>query len=152
MSLRDSPVGRSLARIGAALILVVQIGLVVRAYGAPIDIFGFQMFPESSMWQADIVRETADGRRIPIDEPWPGGYRWGDLVTARGLATPGVEHHADAGIDATLFLLDHALAWVGANTPGDTETVRLVAEVTVRRNGGDAERIVLVGPHRSATP
>ena len=33
------------------------------------------MFPESSTWQADIVRVTDDGQRIPITEPW-AGYRW----------------------------------------------------------------------------
>ena len=46
------------------------------------------MFPESSTWQADVVRVTADGRRMPVTEPWDG-YRWAALVPSRGLAVPG---------------------------------------------------------------
>jgi len=39
---------RRLRQLGAALILLAQVALIVRAYAAPVDVFGFQMFPESS--------------------------------------------------------------------------------------------------------
>jgi hypothetical protein len=48
------------------------------------------------MWQAEIVRVTDDGQRVPISDPWDG-YHWSQLVLARGLAYPSVRHHADAG-------------------------------------------------------
>ncbi len=139
---------RPLARLGAAAILAIQLLLIVRAYSAPIDTFGFQMFPESSQWEADIVRVLRDGSRIDIAEPWPGGYRWDMLVDARGLGSPRGLHHADAGLDATLHLLQASLDWVAGHTPADTETVRLEATVTVVHNGRSPTTRLLVSETR----
>ena len=83
-------------RIVVVVVVVAQLTFVVRAYHSPHKEFGFQMFPESSTWQAEIVRVTDDGRRIPISEPWDG-YTWSQLVRVRGLSRPSVRHHADAG-------------------------------------------------------
>ncbi len=135
-------------RLGALAIVVAQLLLIVRAYDAPIDTFGFQMFPESSQWQADIYRVTDDGL-VPISEPWPGGYQWSDLVAARGLGTPSVRHHADAGLGATLFLLERALDWVAVNTPADGETAMLIAEVLVWDNGRGPTSLTLESAPRS---
>jgi hypothetical protein len=137
--------GRRLAAIG---IIAAQVLLIVRAYSAPIDTFGFQMFPESSQWRADIFRVLPDGSRIDVREPWPGGYRWERLVDARGLGSPFTLHHADAGLDATVHLLDAALDWVAANTPEDGETMALVAEVTLIHNGGPPTTLVLTSAPR----
>lgn len=109
-------------------LVALQVGLVVRAYDAPHREFGYQMFPEASRWRADIVRVTADGRRVSIREPW-FGYEWSDLVRGRGLTTPWVEHHADSGLDRQLQFLAEALDWVAANTPADRETLYLEAIV-----------------------
>ena len=76
------------------------------------------MFPESSTWRADVMRVTADGRRVPVEVPW-SGYRWDELVRDRGLRYPAVRHHADAGLDNQLAFLGAALDWVAANTPRD---------------------------------
>lgn len=92
------------------------------------------MFPEASTWRADILRVTADGRRIPIGEPWTG-YEWNELAGVRGLGSPWREHHADAGLDNQLALLGEALDWVARNTPNDRETRYLEAEVTTSLNG-----------------
>ena len=89
---------------------------VVRGYHSAHKEFGFQMFPESSTWQADIVRVTDDGRRIPISDPWDG-YHWSQMVRSRGLASPGVRHHADAGLENQLAFLDAALHYVADHTP-----------------------------------
>ena len=124
-------------------VVVAQLALVVRAYDADHAFFGFQMFPESTTWQADIVRVEADGSEHPITAPWPGGYRWSDLVDSRGIQTPWAESHADTGIRATLHFLDAALAWVADNTPHDTRTVRLMAWVTYSKNGGDPQTTLL---------
>jgi hypothetical protein len=91
------------------------------------------MFPESSTWSADIVRVTADGRRVPIEDPW-FGYRWEELVRDRGLSYPSVRHHADAGLDNQLAFLDAALDWVALNTPRDGETRYIEADVTSWHN------------------
>lgn len=116
-------------------VVVVQLLLVVRAYDADHAFFGFQMFPESSEWEAEVVRIDATGAEHDIREPWPGDYRWGDLVRDRGLDAPWIRGHADAGVRSTLHFLREALDWVATNTPEDTETVRLVARVTYWRNG-----------------
>jgi hypothetical protein len=128
-------------------LVVLQLFFVVRAYHAPHKEFGFQMFPEASAWQAEIVRVTADGGRHPVDEPW-FGYEWNELVRGRGLSSPWRRHHADAGIDNQLAFLDEAMAWVAENTPADDETVYLEAEVTTWFNMGDAAVTVLRSPER----
>lgn len=130
-------------RVVVVAVVLLQLGLVVRAYSADHKEFGFQMFPEASTWRADIVRVTTDGRQIPISEPWPGGYRWNELVTVRGLAYPGVRHHADAGVDSQVAFLDAALAWVAGHTPLDGETRYLEATVTYWHNA-DGPRVVVL--------
>ncbi len=124
-------------------ILVGQAALLIRGYWDPHAHFGFQPFPESSTWRADIVRVTADGRRISIDEPWPGGYDWDRLVRWRVLQHPERRKHAYSSLDATVDFLDEALDWVAEHTPADTETVRLEARVEGRRNTRGPVLIVL---------
>jgi hypothetical protein len=114
-------------------VVLLQLGLVARGYWADHKEFAFQMFPESSTWRADVVRVTADGRRVPVDVPW-SGYRWNELVQDRGLSYPGVRHHADAGLANQLAFLDAALDWVAENTPRDRETSYLEATVTSWHN------------------
>lgn len=140
-----APVARSVRwtrRIVFVGLVLLQSTMVVRAYWAPHKEFGFQMFPESSQWQAEIVRVTDTGARIPIDEPW-SGYEWHDLVRGRGLTAPWRRQHADAGVDNQLELLDEALDWVAANTPSDTETRYYEATVTVWHNLGEPTSLVL---------
>jgi hypothetical protein len=88
------------------------------------------------------VRVTADGRRVPVSEPW-AGYRWSELAPDRGLAFPGRRRHADAGLDNQLAFLDAALDYVARNTPRDTETAYLEAVVTAWHNTDDPTTIVL---------
>ncbi len=120
-------------RIVVIVVVALQFGFVVRAYWAPHREFGYQMFAEASEWQADIVRVTARGERIPITEPW-SGYDWPELVGGRGLSTPWRRHHADSGIDRQLAFLGEALDWVAEHTPDDTDTRYLEAEVTTWHN------------------
>ena len=130
-------------------VILLQVGFVARAYWAPHREFGFQMFPEASAWQAEIVRVTDAGERVPIEDPW-AGYEWNDLVRDRGLRSPWRRHHADAGVDNQLAFLDEALTWVAANTPDDTETRYLEAEVTTWFNTGAPTTTVLRSPTRHA--
>jgi hypothetical protein len=116
-----------------AAVVAAQLAFVVLAYSSDHKVFGFQMFPESSTWSAEIVRVTADGQRVPVEESW-SGYRWEELVEDRGLAYPSGRHHADAGLDNQLAFLDSALDWVAANTPRDMTTRYLEARVTSWHN------------------
>jgi hypothetical protein len=120
-------------RVVVLAVVLLQLGFVARAYWSDHKEFGFQMFPESSTWRADVVRVTADGRRIPVEQSW-SGYRWDELVRDRGLRYPHIRHHADAGLDNQVAFLDAALDWVAGNTPRDRETRYLEATVTAWHN------------------
>jgi hypothetical protein len=135
-------------RVVVVVVVVAQLAFVVRAYHSPHKEFGFQMFPESSTWQADIVRVTADGRRIPISDPWDG-YTWSQLVRVRGLSRPSVRHHADAGLRNQVAFLDAALDYVADHTPRDTQTQYLEAVVTTWHNTDDPETVVLRSRERN---
>jgi hypothetical protein len=124
------------------VVVALQVGLAARGYWADHKPFAFQMFPESSTWRADVVRVTADGRRIPIERPW-AGYRWDELVQGRGLTYPAVRHHADAGLDNQLAFLASALDWVADNTPRDRDTRYLEATVTAWHNDDPPQVSVL---------
>lgn len=113
--------------------VVAQLTMIVVAYDSDHKTFGFQMFPESSRWQADIVRVHPDGTRVPIEEDWE--YRWSDLVRGRGLTYPFVDHHADSGLRNQLGYFQGALDWVAENTPADATTAFLEAEVVYTDNG-----------------
>jgi hypothetical protein len=126
-------------------VVLVQLGLVARGYLSDHKEFAFQMFPESSTWRADVVRVTADGRRLPVDRSW-SGYRWDDLVQDRGLRYPSIRHHADAGLDNQLAFLEAALDWVARNTPRDRETRYLEARVTSWHNT-DSPRVGVLRSH-----
>jgi hypothetical protein len=120
-------------RVVVAAVVVLQLGFVARGYTSDHRELGWQMFPEASTWRADVVRVTAGGRRVSVDAPWDG-YRWSELVPGRGLARPGVRHHADAGLDGQLAFLEAALDWVADHTPRDDDTLYLEATVTAWHN------------------
>lgn len=144
--------GRVLARRLAVVAVVGgQLAFVARGYTSPHREFGFQMFPESSTWRADIVRVTSDDQRIPVDGPWHG-YEWSVLVTSRGLAHPGMRRHADAGLDGQLAFLAAALDYVADHTPRDAETLYLEAVVTAWHNTDAPRTIVLRSHDRDVTP
>jgi hypothetical protein len=133
---------RVLGRRAAVIVVVVlQAALIARGYSSAHKEFGFQMFPEASTWQAEVVRVTADGRRVSVSEPW-AGYRWNDLVDDVGLQSPWVRHHAYAGVDNQLAFLAAALDWVASHTPRDQETSYLEATTTVWHND-DAPTVVV---------
>jgi hypothetical protein len=123
-------------------VVVLQLGFVVRGYWSDHKPFAFQMFPEASTWRADVVRVTADGRRVPVERPW-SGYRWDELVRDRGLRYPSVRHHADAGLDNQLAFLASALDWVADNTPRDHDTRYLEATATAWHNADPPRTEVL---------
>ena len=132
-------------------VVVAQLGFIARGYWSDHKEFAFQMFPESSTWRADVVRVTADGRRVPVELSW-SGYRWDELVPERGLAHPSVHHHADAGLGNQLAFLDEALEWVADNTPRDRETRYLEARVTAWHNDDPPQVELIRSGVREAAP
>jgi hypothetical protein len=128
-------------------VLLGQAFFVVRAYWAPHNEFGFQMFPEASEWQAEIVRVTDDGARVPVGQPW-SGYVWSELVTARGLGRTDHRTHANNGLASQVAFLSDALAWVASNTPADRETRYYEATVTEWHNDDPPTTTVLRSPER----
>ena len=113
--------------------------------------FGFRPFNESDTWSAEIVRVTATGERLAIDDgTWE--YHWNDLMDGTVLRNPWRTRHADGGARSTVDLIDRALDWVIDNTPNDPQTVRLEATVVVVHNAGAPEVIELVGADRPESP
>ena len=138
---------RSRWRIRGAQVLFVtvvatQVILALNGYREPHKFFAFQPFNESSTWQADIVRVTPDGERIPIDDAW-SGYDWNTLVAMAALQDPDQLRHAYMGVGATLDFLDEALDWVADHTPDDHETQYLEATVTYFENTRGPHHVVL---------
>jgi hypothetical protein len=113
--------------------LSVQIGFAINGYRDPHKFFAFQPFNESSTWQAEIVRVTWRGERVPIRGGW-AGYDWDDLVGMAALRGPSRLRHAYMGVGATVDFLDDALDWVATHTPDDRETRYLEATVTSFEN------------------
>ena len=134
-------------RVVFVTVVVLQLAFIARGSWADHKEFAFQMFPESSTWRADVVRVTADGRRVPIALPW-SGYRWDELVPERGLRYPALRHHADAGLDNQLAFLREALDWVAQNTPRDRETRYLEARVTAWHNDDPPDEEMFRSPLR----
>jgi len=131
-------------------VVVGQVVLIVAAYDSDYKTFGFQMFPESSRWQAEIVRVDAEGTELSIYDGWE--YRWSDLVRGRGLTNPSVNHHADSGLRNQFGLFQGALNWVGANTPADQTTTYLRATVTYFDNGSGPFTRVFLSHERPLEP
>lgn len=138
----DSRVRVVARRVVVVAVVGAQLFFVARGYWSDHKEFAFQMFPESSTWSADVVRVTADGRRIPVETPWEG-YRWPELVPNVSLSYPSVRRHATAGLDNQLAFLESALDWVADNTPRDRETRYLEARVTSWHNADPPESSVI---------
>ena len=129
-----------------------------RADGA----FAFRMFPESSTIRIDLFREVVapSGQglvRVPVENgTWLARdgvgvlhrFRWDDRVTDTNLFPYGQPVHASYGAAAQLERLARALDDVAAHIPEDGETARLVADVTVRKNGGPETHVELTSGFR----
>lgn len=130
-------------------VLSVQIGFAINGYRDPHKFFAFQPFNESSTWQAEIVRVTWSGERVPISGGW-AGYEWDALVGMAALQGPSRMRHAYMGVGATVDFLDDALDWVATNTPDDHETRYLEATVTSFENTRGPTVTVLRSVERQA--
>ena len=137
--------------IGAVIVgaLTAQVGLAINGYRDAHKLFAFQMFNEASTWQAEIVRVTWSGERLPIADDW-AGYDWNELVHIPALRSPWRLRHASYGVAATVDFLDEALDWVATHTPLDTETRYIEATVTTFENAHAPTVTVLRSVERAA--
>ncbi len=136
------------ARIFVFVIVGLQLAMIVRGYWDPHARFAWRPFPEASRFQADIVRVTADGRRVDAMKPWAGGYRWSELVRCCGLHDPRRMRPAKRGIGSTLLYLQDALDWVADHTPRDRDTIYYEARVTYYRNRDGPYYVTLTSKRR----
>jgi hypothetical protein len=145
------------ARVAFAACWIAGQGALVLTAGArPDHVFGFRMFPEASTLEIHLSRDV-DGRVVPA----PGGewsardgqgqlrhFSWRDRVHDPILSAVDARVFASYGVDAQLSRLQRALDDVADHVPEDGETVRLRADVLVRRNGRDAVARTLASHER----
>jgi hypothetical protein len=140
------------ARVGiAACWIAGQAALVTTAPLRADRIFGFCMFPEASTMEIHLEREL-DGRRAAVPHgKWSAhdaagqlaAFSWEDRVRDPILSLLDTRVFASYGVDAQLARLQRALDDVADHMPEDAETARLIAEVTVWKNGREPGTVTL---------
>ncbi len=137
--------------------------LVATGPRRPDGAFAFRMFPESSTISVtlsrDVVSEVGHGttRLHVADGTWLARdkqgvlhrFRWDDRVKDGNLFPYERPVHASYGASAQVERLGHALDDVASHLDGDADTMRLVADVVVRRNGGKPEQVHLESAWRN---
>jgi hypothetical protein len=133
----------------AASYLAFQAALIVTSARRPDHAFGFQMFNESSTVQFALLREveapSGHGTLFvhAYDGEWmargsDGALRhfsWRDRVKIPALSAFDVTLEAGYGASAQLARMQAALDDVAQHIPNDDETLRLLTDVIVKRNG-----------------
>jgi hypothetical protein len=146
----------------AASYLSLQAALVVTSPRRPDHAFGFQMFNESSTVHFSLLREveapSGHGTLIvhAYDGEWtakgadgkPHRFYFRDRVKVAALSTFDVTLEAGYGAAAQLARMQAALDDVAEHTPNDVETQRLLADVTVKRNGREPVLVRLTSAPR----
>jgi hypothetical protein len=129
--------------------LTIQAALVLTASLRPDGLFAFQMFNESSTIVITLgrrVRTEGGGTSVvATDGSWQApdrngvthAFRWSDRVHDPVLSKLDRHLAAAYGVDAQLFRLQKALDDVTDHLEGDAETLALVADVRIRKNGRD---------------
>ena len=111
-----------------------QLALVAWSYVRGDRLGGYQMFAETTFFDARLYRVTADGRRVfAKGGQWSAanatgatkGYRWGAFVDDFRLDKLETRTRAKIGIDVTLKFFQAALDHVARSIPDDRETLRL---------------------------
>ncbi len=144
----------------AAAWIAGQGSLVLSAARRPDHLFGFRMFPEASTIEIRLSRETDAG---VVDAPrgeWsahdPSGqlrhFSWRDRVRDPILASVDTRVFASYGVDTQLARLQRALDDMADHVPEDGETLRLRADVAVRKNGREPAIVSLVSQARRTGP
>lgn len=155
---------RAVRAIVAALWVGGQFALIATGTRRSDGAFAFRMFPESSTIQIDLSRDVVapSGQgvvRVPVESGrWLARdqdgvlhrFRWDERVTDGNLFPYGQPVHASYGAAAQLERLGLALDDVARHIPEDAETVRLIADVTVRKNGRRPTHVELTSRYRDS--
>ena len=125
--------------------IALQLTLVATAGRRADGAFGFRMFSESSSITVALYREVdgPEGRsKIHVENGIWGAkslngrvhrFSWYDRVWPFWVFDE--ERNASYGAQTQLLRLQGALEDVATHVPDDTETVRFLLDVTIRRNG-----------------
>ena len=141
----------------AVLWLGTQGGLVLTAGRRPDGAFGFRMFSESSTIDVHLARVVKGRGEVPVDDgTWVASdtsgqrrtFRWRDRVPQPALSTFDTPIHASYGSEAQLARLRMALDDVALHTAADADTLELVLEIAVRRNGREPVKVRMVSARR----
>jgi hypothetical protein len=119
-------------------------------------IFSFNMFPEASTLEIHLSRLTDEGIVTAPQGEWnvpgpagtPRRFAWRDRVHDPVLRWIDARIFASYGVDVQLARLQHALDDMADHVDGDEVTVRLRADVEVRKNGRDPVTVVLLSHPR----
>jgi hypothetical protein len=123
-----------------------QATLVLSGARRPDASFAFRMFPESSTISISLSREIKGRGVVHVDAgTWAP---WTERVKDPILSNLDLTVSASYGVNAQLFRLQAALDDVASHLEGDSETIRLVADVVVRKNGHDPVMIHLASAPR----
>jgi hypothetical protein len=145
-----------------ALYLALQVVLIGTGGRRPDHAFAFQMFSESTTAKLELLREVeAPSGHGTIMVPAPHGewtaldadgarhrFEWRDRVKSPTLSSFDATFEASYGQETILARMQAALDDVTAHLEGDAETRRLVARVTLRRNGREPVVARVTGPQR----
>jgi len=140
--------------VAARAVLVVawiaaQTALILTAGKRPDAAFAFRMFPESSTISISLARELADGSAVPVEEGrWHAHDAHGAPHDHAVLSNLDVTVNAAYGSDAQLSRLAAALDDAITHLDDDVETRRLIATVSVRKNGRDPITVTLSSRRR----
>jgi hypothetical protein len=129
----------------AAAWIAGQAALILSAARRPDHAFGFRMFPEASTIEIHLSRETEGGS---LEAPRGEWSAWRHRVRDPILASVDTRVFASYGVDAQLARLQRALDDVADHLPDDAETLRVRADVVVRRNGRDPTTVTLASHTR----
>lgn len=155
---------RALRAVVAAVWIAGQVALIATGPRRSDGAFAFRMFPESSTIEIHLSREviaqSGQGTvRVPVENGrWLARdtdgvlhrFRWDERVTDGNLFPYGEPVHASYGAAAQLERLALALDDVASHIPEDAETARLVADVTIRKNGGPPQHVELASRWRDS--
>jgi hypothetical protein len=134
------------ARVAFAAVWIAgQAALILSAARRPDHAFGFRMFPEASTIEIHLSRETAGGS---LEAPRGEWSAWRHRVRDPILASVDTRVFAAYGVEAQLARLQRALDDVADHLPDDAETLRVRADVVVRRNGRDPTTVTLASHTR----
>ena len=135
-----------------AVFFGAQLALVTASYFRGDRLGGYQMFAETTFFNARLYRVTHDGRRVLArGGQWtilsPTGtqksYRWGAFVDDFRLDRLEDRTRAKIGIDVTLKFFQAALDHVARRIPEDRETLRLEMVVEYDTASGKHHEVTL---------